>query len=117
MKVVGRVKGGSVDAPGVVGWPRGVVGMEDEGEVGARWEEYLRVGEDGTVEKEWAEVMRGLGGVEVVNGGDCKLCGGSGHVRCHRCGGVSSRNGARGAFQCDCRDGLRPCEWCKGEGL
>ncbi|CDF32508.1 unnamed protein product [Chondrus crispus] len=89
-------------------WPQGVVQREDEGFLEARWEEYQRLGEGGDVDEEWKKVISQLGGVRIVQNGDCKLCGGTGLKRCYRCGGVGSTE----TFECDCQGGKRACEWC-----
>lgn len=76
-----------------------------------RWAEYAQLGEIGDVENEWRKVVDQLGGVRVEATRDCRLCGGSGYRRCHKCGGASGRGGE---YVCDCQEGRRRCEWCAG---
>lgn len=94
-------------------WPQGVVQKEDEKEMQARWEEYSMLGEIGDVDKEWYKFLERLGGISIERGAECKLCGGVGYRRCHKCGGASRRGRKLlGGFVCDCEAGRRKCEWC-----
>lgn len=97
------------DAAGA-NWPRGIVPKADENNPQARWEEYQQLGAGGDIEKEWNSFMSKMSPIQRVAPSECKLCGGSGQVRCFRCGGVS-RSG--GTFSCDCKKGYRECEWCR----
>lgn len=118
LQLVKEFPGTGVDVDGAVGWPTGVVQADDESALGARWEEYQRIGESLDLNREWQKVLDGLSGVELVQeGAECKLCGGSGYVRCHRCGGVGTSRGNAKGFVCDCDHGKRQCDWCGGGSM
>jgi hypothetical protein len=100
-----------VDAATATGWIED--GNRTQGDdKNARWDEYARMGNYSSIEKEWKSVMQGLGGVtrETAESRDtCKLCGGKGFQRCSRCMGAS----ANGTVTCEkCIDGRVPCSWC-----
>lgn len=115
-------------------WPkvgeRGILGKGgDGGEGGLRnpsgdgeqiWDEYQRIGSRGPVDKEFAGVLKGLTPIRFereTEGRGCKLCGGKGTKKCHRCGGVVTQY-SRNGVECDvCRNtGRLACEWCQGSG-
>ena len=111
-----------IDANGAT-WPTDVVDQRDRNDVAARWEEYERLGSEiGSIDKEWKQVLSNLSPLQFVGDRNrdaaandidtCKLCGGTGYVRCHRCGGVSANQQKGATFVCDCKAGKRECEWC-----
>lgn len=99
-----------VNVPGVQ-WPSDVVD-EDTDDAEARWVEYEQIGNSTTLDKQWKDFVEKLGGVTLDNPEDeCRLCGGTGTTRCNRCGGAPALENR--SFDCDCKDGRRPCEWCR----
>lgn len=92
-------------------WPSNVVQRRDEGFLDARWEEYQRLGENSDMDDEWKKLMGRLTPIQFEDGG-CKLCGGTGYKRCHKCGGASTNARVGSSFECDCEGGRRRCEWC-----
>jgi hypothetical protein len=103
-----------VDAEDAVGWMDGESKSLDD-EKNSIWDQYLRLGNYGSVEKEWKSVLENLGGVtreSQDNPNSCKLCGGRGSQRCPRCMGAS----ANGAVVCTkCVKGRVPCAWCANQ--
>lgn len=101
-----------IDAPGAT-WPRDVVQKADSNDLQARWEEYQQLGTGGDIDNEWRRLLDRLSPISFSTPQDeCRLCGGTGKVRCFRCGGVGSTMSGPGRFQCDCEGGRRECEWC-----
>lgn len=99
-----------LNVPGA-SWPTNVVQGPDERLLDARWEEYVRLGEDSDVDQQWSDFVGKLTPFKVeIN--DCKLCGGTGYKRCHVCGGANANEKNGAGFQCDCDGGRRRCEWC-----
>lgn len=97
----------NLDAAGAK-WPRNLIGLREESNLQARWDEYEQISSRDSVDDEWSSLMKNLSPIQFIARTDCRLCGGTGTVRCFRCGGVGSRRN----FQCDCMRGKRVCEWC-----
>lgn len=97
-------------------WPTETYGARDappssDDSRARAWAEYEMLGAYGKVDAEWAAFVQKLGGFSIAEEtAPCKLCGGSGYTRCHRCGGVKPSKGS--TYVCDCVQGRRPCEWC-----
>lgn len=69
------------------------------------------------IDREWAQKLSQLAPLRFVRRGgegSCKLCGGQGMRTCPRCRGAAAQ--AVHDFQCDCKAGVVPCEWCGGGG-
>ncbi|KAI0563630.1 hypothetical protein FGB62_37g328 [Gracilaria domingensis] len=89
-------------------WPQNLVEFRDEPDPQARWAEYEQIDAKSDLDMEWSSLMKKMAPIQFTNKKDCRLCAGTGRVRCFRCGGV----GSKGNFECDCTEGKRACEWC-----